>query len=879
MWWPFSRRAGAQPTTDTRWRIRALFQNFRRILACNTQALERMAEMDQALGGAYIFDRAFLESSVHDLSRLVHHVVYNLNALTGNGYVDLYDRYEELRTALGGVLAGGMLTGGVLTGGVDGAGPAAQPGAQAGAGETTRSLADTVAIVRDVDWEQEPSAGFEAACLARLARHHGARIADALVVGTAGCAALAGGGKTADAVKADLLERFTHAPWGGNDAQSFSLRACAVDETGRPTRHETERNDVPPGMLPHMVRDALRELLETAAADETEVSHGAVVLIRPESPLAVSGWLHSHAPMGPVRHAVLVEARFSSGGDPEHAPTVTIDRYALSRVHPFDLLCCEIPQRAADTALPDGHTPLTPSETLRGLLRGSALLEPPFLQGLAGLAMAAERLAGQPVELRWGMDPEGRCVLLGVRPSTVRQGEEDPEGPNEPNGPNEPHEVVNAAAPNGSPDDAPAMHLLRRGGQTVQMGVAAGGVVRLTEGTRPEDCPLGGIGVARAASPNLAPLLGRLAGLVTEFGTTAGHLATVARELRVPAVFGMPGVRDAVNPGDIVTLDAGDTALYRGAVDGLLHTADTDEDLHPAAPEYRTLRRLLRLVAPLDLVDPDAPDFSPTGCRTYHDILHFCHEMSVEALINLRDTRPELAAPRVHRVRLDLPLDLRLLDVGDGVAIAPGTGGDTQGRDPWLDLTDVRSAPLLAFLDGLRAEGAWSHRPARLRAGDILSGMGGGAGNAATGAGQDAQWAATGANLAIAGRDYLNLTLRLGYHFTVLDVLLSDNPNRNHAYFRFAGGMADPARRVRRAHLVCNVLEELGFATRMRGDMVTGRLRATEHAALRDAVAALGMLTAFTRQVDTTLNDDADMVRAATDFRLLRDNAQRHTRG
>ncbi|WMW67273.1 hypothetical protein KPS_001536 [Nitratidesulfovibrio liaohensis] len=411
------------------------------------------------------------------------------------------------------------------------------------------------------------------------------------------------------------------------------------------------------------------------------------------------------------------------------------------------------------------------------------------------------------------------------------------------------------------------------------MGVAAGGVVRLTEATRPEDCPLGGIGVARAASPNLAPLLGRLAGLVTEFGTTAGHLATVARELRVPAVFGMPGVLDAANPGDIVTLDAGGTTLYRDAVEGLLHTTDTDEDLHPAAPEYRTLRRLLRLVAPLDLVDPEAPDFSPAGCRTYHDILHFCHEMSVEALINLRDTRPELAAPRVHRVRLDLPLDLRLLDVGDGVALPPGMGGEPTCRDPWLDLSAVRSAPLLAFLSGLRAEGAWSHRPARLRAGDILSGLGGASGSAANGAGQDADWAATGTNLAIAGRDYLNLTLRLGYHFTVLDVLLSDNPNRNHAYFRFAGGMADPTRRVRRAYLVRNALEELGFATRMRGDMVTGRLRAMEHAALRDAVAALGMLTAFTRQVDTTLNDDADMVRAATDFRLLREDAQRQARG
>ena len=67
-----------------------------------------MAEMDRALGGEYIFDRAFLESSVRELSRLTHQVVYSLNAMSGNGYAALFDRYQSIKDVLDDILAGGL---------------------------------------------------------------------------------------------------------------------------------------------------------------------------------------------------------------------------------------------------------------------------------------------------------------------------------------------------------------------------------------------------------------------------------------------------------------------------------------------------------------------------------------------------------------------------------------------------------------------------------------------------------------------------------------------------------------------------------------------------------------------------------------------------
>lgn len=85
-------------------------------------------------------------------------------------------------------------------------------------------------------------------------------------------------------------------------------------------------------------------------------------------------------------------------------------------------------------------------------------------------------------------------------------------------------------------------------------GVGAGG----GRGTGPvvfEDPIIGDVLVVRTLDPDLAPLLPRLAGLVSETGSPLSHLAILAREHGVPVVVGYAGIRDAVERGDIVLVD------------------------------------------------------------------------------------------------------------------------------------------------------------------------------------------------------------------------------------------------------------------------------------------------------------------------------------
>jgi len=73
-------------------------------------------------------------------------------------------------------------------------------------------------------------------------------------------------------------------------------------------------------------------------------------------------------------------------------------------------------------------------------------------------------------------------------------------------------------------------------------------------------------------------------------------------------------------------------------------------------------------------------------------------------------------------------------------------------------------------------------------------------------------------NIAVVSKDYLNLSIKFGYHYSVLDCFAGETPQQNHIYFRFSGGATDMAKRSRRVELIASVLRDFGFAVRIKGD-------------------------------------------------------------
>jgi pyruvate,water dikinase len=110
----------------------------------------------------------------------------------------------------------------------------------------------------------------------------------------------------------------------------------------------------------------------------------------------------------------------------------------------------------------------------------------------------------------------------------------------------------------------------RRGTADDNAAVAASGGIASGPVHVGDDPPAGSVLVVRHLDPRLAPVIGRIAGLVAETGNPLSHLAILAREHGVPAVVGVVGATERFSTGDVVTVDgdAGTVTLAAANLDG-----------------------------------------------------------------------------------------------------------------------------------------------------------------------------------------------------------------------------------------------------------------------------------------------------------------------
>jgi pyruvate,water dikinase len=139
---------------------------------------------------------------------------------------------------------------------------------------------------------------------------------------------------------------------------------------------------------------------------------------------------------------------------------------------------------------------------------------------LASLAFRIEAYAGIPQDIEWAIDQSGEIVLLQCRPLRVT-----------------PHHRP-TAGPMGSRGSA-ARTFSGRHDRISRCGIRAG-PSRDKRGGCPS-FPDGAVLVTDRALARWATLLPRAAAVISEKGGLTGHLANVAREFRVPALFGAAG--------------------------------------------------------------------------------------------------------------------------------------------------------------------------------------------------------------------------------------------------------------------------------------------------------------------------------------------------
>lgn len=797
--------------------LASVFSHFRKILHLNNQVLGQITRMEQALGGEFIFDRAFLQSSVADLAGLVRQDIYHLNVMTSGRYVLLFDRFEEIMDRLGKLLEG-------------------RPESEA-----EQFVLPYAGLNRDMD----EFVGGKNACLAEVGNALDMPVPNGFALTTRAysffleangiprkIAAMAGltpeeqAGRIAELfVPANLpsslqiaidlqVERLAAA--AANPL--FAVRSSGVGEDGEKSFAgqfvsylQVAPRDVARRCLLVMASRFSVRLLRGLAADalcwELPMAVGVQLMVE----TAVGGVIYTRDPAGREEETMLISAA-EGGGRALVAGEVDSDQYVVGRRTPFPL------RRTVIGTAQDGVR-LAAALKLdqHGMHRGSAVLTASQLRQLAEAALLIEKHFGRPQDIEWAFDSRGRLLILQCRRLYMAQ----PAAV-------EPEQVRQELAA--------ATVLLQDRGQPAQLGVATGEIRHVDSRNPPPDFPVGAIAVSRTADPSLSGIIRRAAAILTEVGSPTGHLASIAREYRTPALFGC-GSLELLAEGQEVTVDVEERTIYAGHLQSLDRLQNLQSTPLADTAEMRVLRRMLRLITPLNLTEISG--FAAEQCRTLHDIIRFCHEKAVETLTWFPTS--EVRGPENRVLDLPLPLRVRLVDLGGGLA---------EGAQKSVAVAAVRCRPFKAILQGMLLKGIWENEPVSLGIRDLLAGA---LRTPIIGPGSDHY---AGENLAILAEEYVNLSLRLGYHFNVIDSFVGDDPGNNYIYFRFVGGMADAARRARRAELISIILHSLHFQTERLGDVVVGKAKMLPAEQAAAILGRLGQLVAFTRQLDVRMVDD-----------------------
>ncbi len=822
----FWRRGGkrAQSSADT---FGALFVHFRRVVTTNNRILELIADLERVLGGEYIFDRTFLQTSVAEIIDKGRQVIYHLNAMANDRYSRLYDRFTVTTDHLADILAGGPGPYGPLL------------------------VLDWSILHRDLGH----LAGNKGASLGEAANALSLPVPTGFVVSTTGYRRFMEANnlfarieevfaETKDtAEQAERIARFFAEAEMPRDlaeainqalkkiskggARRFVVRSSGVDEDGERSfaGQFLSLLDVPAQSVP----DACVHVMASRFLEHTFHYLGGAVPVE-AAPMAVvvqpmihpqaSGVLYTRDPNNPTRETMVLSA-VAGHGEELASGRDSGDRFVFDRHYPFKLRTSHlVPCQSEKFSSPTDIM----ARDEHGLRRGCGIVGLDGIRQMAEYGLILEKRFEYPQDIEWCQDHDGQLWIVQSRPLLLHQPSKE------------------ARSPAKLVEELARLPVLLSGrGHICQLGLAGGPVVLVDEETPVESFPVGAIAVSHFASPRLAEIVRRAAAIITDVGCPTSHLATIAREYRTPALFGTGNATSVLQAGTEVMVDVEARTVYQGRVElpAGLTPAEGIVPLPPNDKEASILRRLLRLIAPLNLTDPSSSDFTEDNCVTIHDFLRFCHEKAVAELIDFHISGRMVTKTNAPILATDLPIRIRILDIG-------GALKHSSARE--VPIQDVRSYPFTCILKGLMDQEFWSQEPVPFSMRDLLSGL------TRPLLANNPDY--SGENLAIISEQYCNLSLRLGYHFNIIDCYLSDESDDNYVYFRFAGGFAEPQKRKRRAEMIAQVLTGLHFKIETKGDLVLGKVKMVEREHMESILVHLGQLVAFTRQLDVKMADE-----------------------
>ena len=801
--------------------FREHYRNFRALLTANSNALELMATAEEMLQSGKPFGMAFVGGDITALTANVHKMVQNLIALSDGRYQGLQERFRVIAGRVEAIVS-------------------RRPQVEGSA---------FVLTMDEIDRNAVDEVGAKMANLGELRNRLGLRVPDGFAVTAIAARHFMEANRFYDdinrrlqaldvedldalysasqeiqdlirgAVLPDDLERLLRAQAAQLAASAsrpaaVSMRSSALGEDTRPGSFAGQyrtRLNVPLADITETYKDIVAGKYRSQAIvyrEQRGYRHQDVLMCvgcLAMVDAVTSGVAYSRPPDDPRSPVVVIHAAPGLGNHVVDG-TSAYDLLHVARAAPHEVTAVRLADAPA-SCLSDAHA-----------------------RELAELSVRIEDHFGSPQDIEWAVDREGRLVFLQARPIATATALAS---------------FADRAARPSPADDLPSP--LLDGGVTASGGVGAGPVCKVS---CPQDIlhfPRGGVLVVETPDPEWAVVVNRAVAVVAESGQMATHLATVAREFGIPALFDLPGAMGALEDGQIVTVDATGRRVHAGRIETLMENSPQRPNLMDGSPIHQLLKDALAHITPLTLTAPESPAFRPASCRTLHDITRFCHEKALAEMLRLggRYGARDKTAKKLYVV--GQPSQWWVVNVDDGFRPEADLSG------PFIRIEDIVSEPMLAIWRGMTAV-PWHGPPAV-----SLRGFGAIVAQSAMNPHLDPAVRSNmaGRNCFLVTRNYCNLSVRLGYHFAHAEASFAELLTESYVNFSFQGGAADEHRRRRRVGLLADTLREIGFRVEVKGDAVSARIEKRPVPYLRERLMILGYLLIHTRQMDMVMHDEA----------------------
>lgn len=816
-------------------RLQAKYRAFQDLLEQNNAVLMHMADMEEKRSGEYLFDRHYLNSRMELLSHGVLRIIESLNvlSLSGDKYRKLYARHVAIMGDIQNVLSRKAVI--PVSGLVIPLKDLSKDAVSVAGGK----IAHLAEIGNKLDLPVPEGFAITAYAFKRFMEHNGLaeRIEAGLLstdVNDSECLNRMSRDIQEAVIAANIPEDLAQAVTGAVEGlrmqteaphratEVFSVRSSAIHEDGEFSfagQYATFLH-VPAEEVLRKYQEVVASLFTPRAVfyyktkgfseEDMVMAVGVLRMIRSKA----GGVVYTRDPNDPEQEHVIINAAHGLCKAVVDG-AITPESYVVSR-HPDSVIIARSPagQGSMFIAGPAGEIVETP---VPEQLRCRQSVSDDAIRTLSRYAREIEDLYGSPQDIEWVLDEEDRLSILQTRPLRT---------------------FIPESAP--VPTRVAGHQILLAKGVIACKGIASGEAVILKNEDQLGDFPIGGILVAKHTSPRFVTIMNKAAAIITDVGGIAGHMASLSREHRLPTILDAETATTVIKHGQIITVDAVNCNVYDGKVEELLKFAGKKREPFLDTPLFRSLQAALKHVTPLHLFDPADANFTPEACATLHDITRFSHEMAMrEMFLTGEDQDPDLA-PAVT-LKAGIPMAAVLLDIDGGLRESATVIARTE---------DVISAPFSAFLKGLKAMKWPDPRPADAKG--FLSMI------AHTASVTEDELRRTARkSFAIVSGNYMNFSIRLGYHFSMVEAYSGDTLNDNYVKFFFKGGGAALDRRLRRVRLIREILQTLDFHVTVSEDVVVAMLPKYRNPAIERTLEILGKFTVYTKQLDMVLYNDA----------------------